>query len=466
MSIDIKYRPKIFDEVIGQDVAVTILRATVIKNQYHSAYLLSGPSGTGKTSLGRIFAKAVLCESPVKGNPCCACESCLLFQEEKHFGYRELDAATYGGKDDMVKLRDDANFLSTEKKKIILLDECHDISKQGQDALLKQVEQCPEHLIYIFCTTEPEKLKPTLKKRCTQFQFSRVDSSLIFERLKDICGREKLPYEENALHFIADRSEGHVRDSIKYLEEASYFGPITVDSVSKVVVDHSEDIFNIIANLGHDLAKALDACKKIVNNIPVLELYEQMLTMVSDSVKIIYGYDDFLPRRKEQLIKLRDIHGCSLIEFLSYLMTRDRFIDRVGLQSDIILLHYKFNSNSFQTNIQAKALESKSSGAPPPPPIVTGIDVPSDLQANLTDQTSTSVSVAQLMKLSIGDRQKLLREQKLSHNVSEKEEQPKIHNEWSLPKEERLGEDSFDVEQELSPLEFSKRMVGGRGCET
>jgi hypothetical protein len=97
---------------------------------------------------------------------------------------------------------------------------------------------------------------------------------------------------------------------------------------------------------------------------------------------------------------------------------------------------------------------------------VTGIDVPSDLQANLTDQTSTSVSVAQLMKLSIGDRQKLLREQKLSHNVSEKEEQPKIHNEWSLPKEERLGEDSFDVEQELSPLEFSKRMVGGRGCET
>jgi DNA polymerase III subunit gamma/tau len=459
MGIDTLYRPKVFEDVIGQEVAVTILRSSVSNKKFSSSYLFSGPSGVGKTTIGRIFSKAILCAASVNGNPCGICESCRLFDEEKNFGYMELDAASVGGKEDMVKLKDDAAFISVGNKKIILLDECHDISKQGQDALLKQVEQCPEHLVYIFCTTEPEKLKSTLRKRCTQFQFSRVESGLIYSRLKQICEKEKFSYEEDALKIIADRSEGHVRDSLKLLEEASYFGPISVETVSKITVDYTGQVFEILANLGSNLPKSLELSKNITSYISVWDLYEQMIFMVSDAVKIIYGYEDFLPKRKEYLIKLKDIHGHSLIEFMSYLMTREKFIDKIGLQSDIMLLHYKFCNGGFKPQIVP---EQKVSATP-----VSIVPAqPTSEQASFSSTPRTALTHAQLMTLPQAERQEILRKQHstVHNNVLKKEESQKIAMEWSLPKEERQGSDSSDViGQELSPLEFSRLMVGGRG---
>lgn len=463
MGIDTIYRPKIFDDVIGQDIAVTILRSSVSNKKFSSSYLFSGPSGVGKTTIGRIFAKAVLCDSSINGNPCGICESCRLFDEEKNFNYTELDAASVGGKEDMVKLKDDAAFVSVGNKKIILLDEAHDISKQGQDALLKQVEQCPEHLIYIFCTTEPEKLKPTLRKRCTQFQFSRVVSDLILKRLKQVCEQEKLTYEEGALRIIADRSNGHVRDSLKLLEEASYFGPITVDTITKISVDYAEQIFEILTNLGTNLPRSLEVSKNITTYISVWDLYEQMILMVSDAVKVLYGYEDFLPKRKELLTRLRDVHGFNLIEFMSYLMTREKFIDKIGLQSDIMLLHYKFCNGSFKPQVpEQKVLAVAPTVAPTP-------IQPTSEQAPSFSPPSTSVALthAQLMALPHAERQEVLRKQRSSvnHNAGLKKEEStqKIAKEWSLPKEERHGSDSSDViGQELTPLEFSRLMVGGR----
>jgi DNA polymerase III subunit gamma/tau len=419
---------------------------------------------THNTTIGRIFAKAVLCSAPINGNPCGSCESCRLFEEEKNFNYTELDAASVGGKEDMVKLKDDAAFVSVGNKKIILLDEAHDISKQGQDALLKQVEQCPEHLIYLFCTTEPEKLKPTLKKRCTHFQLSRVTADLIFNRLKQVCEQEKLVFEENALRIIADCSNGHVRDSLKALEEASYLGSITVDTVAKISVDYTEQIFEILVNLGSNLPQSLEISKSITTYISVWDLYEQMILMVSDATKVLYGYEDFLPKRKELLIRLRDTHGFSLIEFLSYLMTREKFIDRIGLQSDIMLLHYKFCNGSFKPQVSEQKVPASVSTA-----ISAAIpSQPTPEQAPSSSPSgTTAMTHAQLMALPTAERQVMLRKQRSSalHNPGlKKEESQKIANEWSLPKEERQGSDSSDViGQELTPLEFSRLMVGGRG---
>jgi DNA polymerase III subunit gamma/tau len=450
MPLDIKFRPLTFKEVIGQDVPVTILRNIISQKKYGSAYLFSGPSGTGKTTCGRIFSKAILCDAPVDGEPCCICSSCISFQEERHFGYRELDSASYGGKDDMVKLRDDAAFLSVAKKKIILLDECHDISKQGQDALLKQVEQCPPHLMYIFCTTEPEKINKTLRKRCIHFQFSKVDSLSIIDRLKIVCKKENLSFEELALHLIADKANGHVRDSLKLLEEASFLGAITQESVRKVSCDNTELIFTVLINLGKDLPKAVDACKKISSVMSNWDFYEQLIGLVSDAVKVFYGYDDFLPQRKELLIKLRDTHGSNLFEFLNYLMTRDKFVDRVGLYSDIILLHYKFCSNGFQPQVSVQA------------PVVPNVVIVSQ-EPPVALASSSPITRAQLSKMSIKEQSKILREvRKSSLNKAEKEEPQKVPDEWPLPRDERHQGTSFE-ETELTPLEFSKLLLGGRG---
>ena len=454
MGLDTKLRPKIFDEVIGQDVAVTILKTSVIKKRYSSAYLFSGPSGTGKTTVARIFAKAILCADPINGNPCGNCESCELFGEDKNYGYTELDAASVGGKDDMVKLKDDAAFISVEKFKIICLDECHDISKQGQDALLKQVEQCPPHLIYLFCTTEADKIKPTLRKRCTQFQFSRVAPDLIFTRLKQVCSIEGIQFDDEALKIIADRSDGHVRDSLKLLEESTYFGPVSIESVSKISVDYNAKIFEVLANLGSNLPHALEVCKEISSFIPVWDFYEQMVSMVTDAVKIIYGYEDFLPKRKELLIKLRDVHGNNLIEFMDYLISREKFIDKIGLNSDIILLHYKFCTNGFKPQIPVPQQNTQEVKPEVPPPI----------KEQAKPSIPQAVRHAQLMTLPIAERARLLGQRNSQQNKMGKEDTQKVPFEWSLPKEQRQGFDSSaSIHKELSSLEFSRLLVGGRG---
>jgi len=458
MPLDIKFRPGIFDGVIGQDVIVFILKSIIEQKKPASCYMFSGPSGVGKTTVARVFSKAILCEAPVGGNPCCSCRSCLLFQEDKHFGFNEIDAASYGGKDDMIKLRNDAAFLSVESKKILLIDECQDISSQGQDSLLKQMEQCPPHLIYLFCTTEPEKMKETLRKRCIHFQFSKVDSSIISNRLKQVCVSEGLVYDETALDLIASRSKGHVRDSLKLLEESSYLGDITVDAVQKISVDYSELIFTILFNLGQDLHKALDACKKLSSLTSNWVFYSELLSMTNDAVRVFYGYDDFVPQRKSLLAQLRDRHGATLLEFLNYLVSRDKYVDKIGLFSDVILLHYKFCSDSFKPQINVQNITPNN---------ISGNIQPEQIQEPqkiLEPKPSSKFTYAELSKLSIQERSKVLREQRSTTLVTEKEETPKIPNMWSLPKieENQRGADSFD-DEELSPLEFSKRLVGGRG---
>lgn len=442
-----KYRPISFDQVIGQETPAFILRSVVRKGAYQSAYLLSGPSGVGKTTLGRIFAKAVLCEASVDGNPCGTCRSCLLFSKEQNFGYNEIDAASVGGKDDMVKLRDEASFHSVGKKKIILLDECHDITRQGQDALLKQLEQCPDHLIYIFCTTDPDSLKPTLRKRCMQFQASKISPELIAGHLRSICEKEGFTYEDSALTAISWDCQGHMRDSINILEEISFLGDITFENFRKVSYNFDEEVCTAIAGLGTDLDASLKAFKRMSSIVSVKEIYDQVILMLSDVAKLLYGYEDFNPQRKRYLEKIRDIHGSKVFEFLNYLIQRDKHIDRVGLQSDAVLLHYKFCNNDFEPKTKTIIPVNESQNS-----------LPEDLQSS-----ATTNSVAQISKMSMKDKSAFLRKQRNSFKskIDNEEEIKKVPLDWPLPKEERIGGNSSD-EKELSPQEFSHNLVGGR----
>lgn len=447
-----------FDEVIGQESVVKVLKAIVRRNSYKSAYMFSGPSGVGKTTLGRIFSMAILCEDPRgDGNPCGGCESCKSFLQEANFGYKELDAASFGGKEDMVKLRDEASFQSVSKKKIILLDECHDISKSGQDALLKQTEQCPEHLIYIFCTTEPEKMNKTIRGRCMEFQASRVSSDLVVKRLGIICENEGIEYQEGGLRAIVAETNGQVRDAIKLVEQTSLIGGVTVENLRAVSRNYDEEIFEILSNLGTDLPKALEYTRRVSSFIPVSELYANVLSMLSDTAKLIYGYDEFESLRKTYLEKLKDIHGFSLLEFLSYLITRDKYVDKIGLQSDIVLLHYKFGTQSFKPQPVAPPQQQQQ-------PVVQNL--PEQKQSEPQKEAEkaperSAMSHSQLQKLSLKERTKYLREQRRLKKDGEQKEPERVPQEWPLPKEQRIGESSLE-EEELSPEDFSKLLVGGR----
>jgi DNA polymerase III subunit gamma/tau len=443
--------------MIGQEPMIKVLKSAIRQNRLGSAYLFSGPSGVGKTTGGRIFAKAVLCDSPRDGNPCGTCESCLLFSKDQHFGFKELDAASVGGKEDMVKLRGEAAFISITKKKIILIDECHDISRQGQDALLEQTERCPDHLIYIFCTTDPDKMNRTLRNRCMEFQVSRVDVDLITSRLKYICDQEKFPYKEEALQAIATRSNGHVRNAIKLLEEATYLGEINLENFNSISRDYDEEIFTIVANLGTDLNKIMESYRSISSYLSSIEFYNLLLQMVNDATKLLCGFEEFSGRRKELLEKLKDIHGFILLEFLNYLISRDKFIDKIGIQSDLIILHYKFSSNSFVPRQVESSFRTQNSS-----PVLMGPSQTVSSSKTTLNTSAPSLSHSQLLKMDKGDMCKILRDQRKNQKPEQKEESETVSANWPLPKDGRSGENSLD-DDVLTPQEFSNKLVGGRG---
>lgn len=448
-----KYRPGQFEDVVGQDIPARILRSIVMGGGYRSAYMFEGPTGVGKTTLARIFAKAVLCSNHQQGNPCNSCESCRLFDSGRHYGYREMDAASTGGKDDMIGLRDEASFQTVGSKKILYLDESQDISPSGQDSLLKQVEDCPEHLIYLFSTTDPDKMKETLRNRCMEFQVTRVDSNLVFDRLKKVCDSEQIEYEEDALHYIANDSEGHVRNAINMVEDSAYLGCITLENVRKMLKNFDDEVCQFITGLGMDLNRSLKSIAKISSMISVVEIYRQVVSMLSDSAKLLYGYGELSRQRRVYAERIRDTHGFKVLEFLDYLVKRDKFVDRVGLHSDIVLLHYKFLSGSFMPQEEQPPTTSKSIPAPS-----------SDSEKPAIKSTSsTEISHSSLSKLSVEERSKVLR----NHNKIRKDstgtgESERVPGNWPLPKDQRSGESNTD-QTELSPEEFSRMMVGGRG---
>lgn len=354
----------------------------------------------------------------------------------------------------MIKLRDEASFLSASKKKIILLDECHDISKQGQDALLEQVESCPDHLVYIFCTTDPDKMKPALRDRCMQFQLTKIPFNVIAQRLKYVCEQESFKYDEAALAVLAERSDGHVRNALNLLEEVSYFEEITVDNIERISKDFDQEFFKVLYNLGDDLSKVIEASRVITSSLSAAEFYNQILLMASDAAKFLYGYEDFPAKRKQLLASLKEKHGYNLMEFLNYLISRDKFIDKAGLSSDLIILHYKFNSNSFVPKVQKESPAVKTN---------TSQNVPSQTQ-NIPDApppTSPVYTYNDLKKLNEIERGRVLREMRRNQKTERKEDPEIVPASWPLPKEERVGENSLD-EKILSPQEFSQNLVGGR----
>ena len=219
------YRPKTFEDVVGQEHIVKTLKNQIKNNNIGHAYLFSGTRGTGKTSTAKIFARAVNCLNPINEEPCNECEICVDTLNDNIMDIVEIDAASNNSVDDIRELRESVKYTPSKAKyKVYIIDEVHMLSQGAFNALLKTLEEPPSYVIFILATTEPHKIPATILSRCQRFDFKRVSSKDIADRMSYICEKENIQAEDKALSLIARNSQGALRDALSILDQCMSFG--------------------------------------------------------------------------------------------------------------------------------------------------------------------------------------------------------------------------------------------------
>lgn len=235
-----QFRPLTFDDVIGQKASVGALRQAVISGKFAHAYLFCGQHGTGKTTIAKIFSRAVNCEHPVNGNPCNECPTCKGILDGSILDVVEMDAASNNGVDDIRPILREVNFTPTRTKfKVYIIDEVHMLSKGAFNALLKTIEEPPAHVIFLFATTEVEKIPSTIISRCQRYEFRRIPADDIVRRLRDVSDKTGIKIEDDALRLIASRSDGALRDALSLLDQIS---SVSGDKESVITTGQVEQI--------------------------------------------------------------------------------------------------------------------------------------------------------------------------------------------------------------------------------
>jgi len=268
-----KYRPTNFKEVVGQDHVVQALSNSISQDRIHQAYLLAGTRGVGKTTIARILAKCLNCQSadgPVT-NPCDECSACEEIKAGRHLEFLEIDAASRTGVDDMRELIENVQYKpSNGLYKIYLIDEVHMLSKASFNALLKTLEEPPEHVVFIFATTDPDKIPKTVLSRCLQLNLKTVPQNILQNHLLSIVKDEKVPNEVDALGLIAESANGSVRDALTLLDQAIAHGAgsINLDDVKSLLgtIDHSylySMMHSVINGDGLNAFKYLDSVAEL-----------------------------------------------------------------------------------------------------------------------------------------------------------------------------------------------------------
>jgi len=220
-----KWRSQKFSEVVGQEHIVRALSNAIKMGWISHAYLFAGPRGTGKTTVARIFAKALNCREGPTVDPCNKCDQCISIQQGTSLDVIELDAASNRGIDEIRNLREQTRFVPMGGRyRVFIIDEAHMLTQEAFNALLKTLEEPPPGIMFILATTDPQKIPPTIISRCLRFDFRRIPDELIEKRLEEIARGESIEYEKGALEILARYADGSLRDALAYMEEAILYG--------------------------------------------------------------------------------------------------------------------------------------------------------------------------------------------------------------------------------------------------
>ncbi len=296
-----KYRPATFDMVVGQDTITTTLRNAIRNNLLAQAYLFCGPRGVGKTTCARIFAKTINCSDPgPDGEACDKCESCKSFNSQASFNIHELDAASNNSVDDIRNLTDQVRIPpQIGRFSVYIIDEVHMLSTQAFNAFLKTLEEPPSHAIFILATTEKHKIIPTILSRCQIFDFNRINVDDIVQRLSFVAGNEGVNAEHEALHVIANKADGAMRDALSIFDQ--------IVSFSGKTITYSDVIANLNV-LDYEYYFRITAAAMEGDVTSVLLTYNEILNKGFDGYNFMAGLNnhlrDLLVSRDEATVKL------------------------------------------------------------------------------------------------------------------------------------------------------------------
>ena len=243
-----KFRPQEFEDVKGQDHIVKTLKNQINADRIGHAYLFCGTRGSGKTTIAKIFARAVNCEHPVEGSPCGECPTCKAIQNGSSMNVIEIDAASNNGVDNIRQIREEVAYRPTEGKyKVYIIDEVHMLSTGAFNALLKTLEEPPEYVMFILATTEAHKIPVTILSRCQRYDFHRISNDTIADRLFELMKEEQIEVEEKAIKYVAKAGDGSMRDALSLLDQCIAFHlgeKLTYENVLEVLGAVDTEVFS------------------------------------------------------------------------------------------------------------------------------------------------------------------------------------------------------------------------------
>ena len=316
-----KYRPLVFNDVVGQEHIVNTIKNQIVNNKISHAYMFTGTRGTGKTTCAKILARAVNCENPVNGDPCNECFACKGILNGSLLDVFEIDAASNNGVDNIRELREDVMFTpASAKYKVYIIDEVHMLSNQAFNALLKTLEEPPSHIIFVFATTEIHKVPQTILSRCQRFDFKRITVDDIQNRLKYVASQEGIKLDDAAADMISRLADGAMRDALSIMDRCI----TSSEEITQATVEHTvglcsyDLIFSALKAIADDdtdsMLRIYNDCRK--NSKDAVSFFSELCSYFRDLIiiKLSKNYSEFLNYNSDKLDKLKDLSSSFDVE--------------------------------------------------------------------------------------------------------------------------------------------------------